>query len=284
MCVQLAMLVARLPPRETSLSALILLQRSIISATDATQPGKISRVYSKLFDRIVKDEHQKNQPNPFGGVRLESLLYSLDWLLQTIKEIRASKPESDELLKSSVGMSENIIVELVKCRGDLVRESLEQLDLDNALELLQVCKENGRPQNHPSPSRSRVGQKLSHTGKGSHLAELVNNFAEAKDGPDQQVALVALCDFKKVNHDVDFEAHLSHLSPHFKEYLLDQVEKASKENSTKGTTDPDSIQVLNEMMKKWQLKVGKDKVEMSPAADQAASLRARLEALKNSKD
>ena len=226
---QLAMLVARAPSRETTLSALILLQQSTISATDVNQPERISRVYSKLFSRIMKDEYEKNQSNPLGDVTLDSLLYSLDWLLQTIEEIRASKPESDELLKCSVGMSENIMVELVKCRGDSVRETLNGLDLpDNSRieKLLLDCEENRGAQNHPSPNRSGVGQKISHTGKGSHLAELVNNFAEAKDGPDQQVALVALCDFKKVNHDVDFEAHLSHLSPHFKGYLLDQVEKA----------------------------------------------------------
>ena len=284
---------ATAPSRETSLSALILLQRTTISSTDVNQPAKISRVFAKLFSRVMKEEHEKNPTNPLGDVNLDSLLYSLDWLLQTMEEVRLSNADSVELLKSSVDMSKDIMTALVKCRGDAVREALSQLELPAGglvEKLLVECEQDMGLRTHPpqyittSIAGSGVGQRGSYTeSKGSHLAELVNNFAEAEDGPDRQVALVALCDFKKTIVDIDFEAHLSHLSPHFKEHLLDQVEKASKENSTEDAMDPDVGNSFNEMMKNLQLKVVQDKSEETPAVNQAASLRARLEALKHSK-
>jgi hypothetical protein len=61
-------------------------------------------------------------------------------------------------------------------------------------------------------------------------------------------------------------------------FTLDQVSKALKENSTE-----DAMGSFNERMRNLRLKSGQDQVvEEPPVADKAASLRARLEALKHS--
>jgi len=281
---KLAMREATAPSRETSLSALILLQQSTISSIGVSQPAKVSRVFTKLFNKVMKDEHEKNKTNPLGDVKLDSLLYSLDWLLQTMEEIRSSNAEDSEILVSSVEMSKRLMTELVKCRGDSVRECLEQLELPDCgltEKLLVDCEQEMGLPTHLPQNGPPVGQQNSHVeNKGTHLAGLVNHFAEAEEGPDRQVALVALCNFKRSN--IDFEAHLSHLSPHFRQHILDAVEKASKENSTEAGPENAAGDSLNERMKNLQLGVVQNKADQHPPVNQAASLRARLEALRQS--
>ncbi|KAL3774149.1 hypothetical protein ACHAW5_010603 [Stephanodiscus triporus] len=277
---KLAMRAVASPPRETSLLALLSLQRSTVSSPNGNE-ARASRVYTKLFHRLMKDEHEKSPTNLLGDVELDLLLYSLDWLLQTVEEIRLVG-ESYELFKNAEDMSKDLMTELVKCRGDSVRNALSQLELpDGGLvdKLLVECehKLGLRPPQFVSVNESGFNQGAigNSESKKARFAELVNNFAEAEEGSDKQIALIALIDFKKEN-DIDLEASLSHLSPHFKEFILDQVGKASKENSI-----GDTMGSFNERMRNLRLKVGEDQVE-PPVADKAASLRARLEALKHS--
>jgi hypothetical protein len=273
------------PPREISLLALISLQRCTIFSADGKKAegneARASRVYTKLFHRVMKDEHEKNPTNLLGDVGLDLLLYSLDWLLQTVEEIRLAG-ESCELFKNADDMSKDLMTELVKCRGDSVRDALSQLELpDGGLveKLLVECehKMGLRPPQYVSVDGSRFHQEAigNSESKEARFAELVNNFAEAEEGSDKQIALIALIEFKKAN-DIDLGTSLSHLSRNFKDFILDQVSK--KENSTE-----DAMCSFNERMRNLRLKVGQDQVvEEPPVADKAASLRARLEALKHS--
>ena len=296
----MAMRAATSPSRETSLSALLSLQRATISsdALSEFRASRVSRVYTKLFARVVKDEYEKNTTNPLGDVELDILLYSLDWLLQTINEIHL-RGGSSELTKHAEEMSYNLMLELIKCRGNSVRGSLSQLELPDSgpvEELLTKC-ENGISLSHRPPQLSArtdvdgVGLSKGASGgiaEGNNalFAELVNNFAKAETESDKQVALVALVDFRRTN-DVDFDAQLSHLSPHFKEFLLDQVGKSTKENTTENNGhDVVAGNSFSERMKNLRLKVGQEQGsagETTAVADKAASLRLRLEALKYSK-
>jgi len=283
---RLGLRAATAPSRETSLLALISLQISTISSANVNQPAKASRVLWKLFNKVIKEEHEKNPRNPLGGVTLDLLLYSLDWLLQTMEEVRLTKG-GDETLKHAVDMSKDLMAELLNCRGDSVREALTHLELpDGGLleKLLMECEHKMKMRSHPpqfvtaTVDEFGVGQASSLAeNKNTRLADLINNFAEAADGPDKQVELAALIDFKKSNA-IDLEAHLSHLSPQFKEFLLDQVGKASKENSINAVMDPNAGNIFGERMK--ALRLGLDKVEDPPVTANPSSLRARLEALK----
>lgn len=279
---------AAAPHRETSLSALLSLQLSAVSSVAENgangNAARASRVYTKLFQRVMKDEYEKNPTNPLCDVTLDLLLYSLDWLLQTIDEVSLAGVSGD-LIKNAEDMTKDFLTELVKCRGDSVREALIQLeDLpEGGLvdKLLVECehKLGMRPPQFVSVVDELRGSGSSpQESKQTRFAELVNNFAVAEEGSDKQIVLLALIDFKKSN-DIDLEASLSHLSPHFKEFILDQIGMASKENCK------DTMGTFNERMKNLRLKVGQhDQVvsEGPPVADKAASLRARLEALKHS--
>lgn len=279
---------AAAPHRETSLSALLSLQLSSVSSLAENgangNAARASRVYTKLFHRVMKDEYEKNPTNSLGDVSLDLLLYSLDWLLQTIDEVSLAGVSGD-LIKNPEDMTKDFLTELVKCRGKSVREALLQLeDLpEGGLvdKLLVECehKLGMRPPQFVSVvDEFRASGINPQESKQTRFAELVNNFAVAEEGSDKQIALLALIDFKKSN-DIDLEASLSHLSPHFKEFLLDQISKASKENFTE-----DSVGSFNERMKNLRLKVGQHEQIVSegpPIADKSASLRARLEALKH---
>jgi hypothetical protein len=227
-----------------------------------------------------------------GEVELDCLLYSLDWLLQTIKEFHLSGG-GHGLVKHAEETSNNLMLELVKCRGKSVREALSQLELpDSGLveELLTKCEKeisfSPRSPHFSIKSVDEVG-----LGKGANgiaerdnarFAELVNNFAKAENESDKQVALGALVDFRRTN-GIDFDAQLSLLSPYFKEFILDQVGKSTKENATENVHD--AANSFSERMKNLRLKVGQEQAAAGEiaVADKAATLRLRLEALKYSK-
>ena len=215
-------------------------------------------------------------------MELDFLLYSLDWLLQTVEEVHL-RGGGCELLKHAKDMSNDLMLELVTCRGHSVRDALAQLELpDGGLvnELLTKCEKKISL----LPPQIGLGQEASGAAERNNacLAELVNNFAEAENESDKQVALIALADFRRANNDGDFEAQLSHLSPQFKEFILDQVGKASKESASENVHHVENS--FNERIKNLRLKVGQDQaVEKMAVADKAASLRLRLEALRYSK-
>ena len=238
----------------------------------------------------MKDEHEENSANPLGDVGLDELLVSLDELLQTMEEASLIKEkDKTSVIKHASEMSKDLMIELIKCRGNnSIRETLDLLDDSHLTDkLLRDCE-------HEMGIVVAKEVRPQHSGTSSDcietsLAELINKFAEAAEGSEKQLALIELVDFKNANQIDNLEAHLpSYLSPHFKEHILDQVGKASKENHVGDPGIERTSSSFNERMKMLRLKVGEQAVEepvtQPVVADKAASLRARLEALKHSKD
>ena len=236
----------------------------------------------------MKDEHEENSANPLGDVGLDALLVSLDELLQTMEEASLIKEkDKTSVIKHASEMSKDLMIELIKCRGNnSIRETLDLLDDSHLTDkLLRDCEhEMGivvpkevRPQ-HSGTSSDCIE---------TSLAELINKFAEAAEGSEKQLALIELVDFKNSNQIDNLEAHLpSYLSPHFKEHILDQVGKASKENHVGDPGIERTSSSFNERMETLRLNLVavEEPVTQPVVADKAASLRARLEALKHSKD
>lgn len=293
---KLAMRAAVSPPLEISLLALLSLQTSIIQ--NNPDKGRAARVLTKLFHKVTKDEREQNPTNPLGGVSSwDALLRSLDWLLQIVEKARL-EGVCDGILKHSTEMSKDLMTELVTCKGgDFIQNAVVLLELPNGGSLLQkllvTCvqdTEGLQQQDVGHPPRSHaslsVFQESQAESVETRLAGLINNFAEAEDGPAKQVALIALID-----SGIDLEAQLSHvhlhLSPHFKQFILDQVNKASKENSPKSDTETASSS-FSERVTSLRLRIGEEQMPTQPpppaVGEKSASLRARLEALKQSKD
>ena len=226
-------------------------------------------MFTKLCEKVMKDEHKKNSTNSLGAVDLESFVFSLDWLLQTIAEKR-SNGISNDLVKHAEEMAKGLVLELAKCRGDATREVLSHFE---------------------PPEGDLVGMLLQQALGSSHaeskqfqLASLVHTYSTCSDGSDKQVALVALCDFLKANSDVNLETHLSpHASLPFTMHLLEEVRKASKENNAEHAADPPT-ESLDQQMKRLRdgqvARAAEDPPEDLPASRLSSSLRDRLEALK----
>lgn len=213
----------------------------------------------------MREEHEKKQGSELSNVSLHPVLKSLDRLLRTIEDIRLSHaPRSEQLLKSSVEMSKDIMMKLVKHRCDSLRDTLLQTDLPYGSLLKKLVADCDATF---TPLSSSV-QAFNPESDESRLARLINTFAEAADGPDRQVALVALIEFKSTVDAQFFQAHMSNLSPQFRAHILDLIDKASKENTAGATIAS-------------QRKEGQEqRNEMPAVVNQSASLRARLEALR----
>ena len=280
------------PSRDTALSSLIMLQKETITSSEGKYLAKQSRVYTKLYKKVIADEYDKNSAGPLAGVKLDSMLRSLDWLLQSSQDVRSRDPNSSELLKSSSEMSRSIMSELIKCRGSSVRNTASQLILpgnDLVGNLLAECEsELGISVSQPVASSKSVASFDTH--KESHLSNLINAFAQAAhngEAHQQQVALSEIIDFRNDHQDVDFDTHLEYLSPQFRSYITEQLRKATKENVEGSQQEQPSLdrEKINSM--KLSLSAGHERARddaasasAQPVADKAASLRARLEALR----
>lgn len=275
------------PSRDTSLSSLIMLQKETITSSEGKYLAKQSRVYTKLYKKVIADEYDKNNASPLAGVKLDSMLRSLDWLLQSSQAVRSRDPISSELLKSSSEMSRSIMLELIKCRGSSVRTAASQIGNDLICNLLAECESELGVVSQPATSKSIAGLD---THKESHFSNLINTFAQAANNGDahqQQVALSEIIDFRNTHQDVDFDAHLEYLSPQFRSYIREQLRKATKENFEESQQEQPSIdrEKINSMrlnLSAIQERARDEAVSSSaqPVADKTASLRARLEALR----
>lgn len=280
------------PSRDTALSSLIMLQKETITSSEGKYLAKQSRVYTKLYKKVIADEYDKNDAGPLAGVKLDSMLRSLDWLLQSSQDVRSRDPNSSELLKSSSEMSRSIMLELIKCRGSSVRNAASQLILpgnDLIGNLLAECEsELGVT---VSQSASSKGTACLDTHKESHFSNLINAFAQAANNGDahqQQVALSEIIDFRHTHQDVDFDSHLEYLSPQFRSYIREQLRKETKENVQESQQEQPSLdrEKINSM--RLNLSASQERARdeagrsssAQPVADKAASLRARLEALR----
>jgi len=287
-----AMRAAMAPSRDTALSSLIMLQKETITSSEGKYLAKQSRVYTKLYKKVIADEYDKNDAGPLAGVKLDSMLRSLDWLLQSSQDVRSRDPNSSELLKSSSEMSRSIMLELIKCRGSSVRNAASQLILpgnDLIGNLLAECEsELGVT---VSQSASSKGTACLDTHKESHFSNLINAFAQAANNGDahqQQVALSEIIDFRHTHQDVDFDSHLEYLSPQFRSYIREQLRKETKENVQESQQEQPSLdrEKINSM--RLNLSASQERARdeagrpssAQPVADKAASLRARLEALR----
>ena len=277
---QLATRIVASPPREIPLLALLSLQKSTLESANVeieaerTMASRTSRVYTKLYFKAMKDKHEKNPSNPLYDVELDLLLFSIDFLLYTIEKICSSATEqvSDDMVKHAREMSKSLMTELIKCTSNTsVRDILAQLELpaDSPVDKLLVDCEHEMGLQTTSSQQNQANTAV--------LSELINKFASAQ-GSDKQVALVEIVDFKNSN-DIDLEAHCETLdiSPNFKDFLIDQVNKASKENSNEDAVvvNPDSIQ---EKIKAMRSTLEPPETKSPPVV--VDSLRARLEALK----
>jgi len=278
---QLATRIVTSPPREIPLLALLSLQKSTLESAsieieaERIMASRTSRVYTKLYHKVMKDKHEKNPPNPLYDVELDLLLFSIDFLLYTIETICSSAKEQvgDDMVKHAREMSKSLMTDLIKCTSNTsVRDILAQLELpeDSPVEKLLVDCEHEMGLQTTSSQQNQANTTV--------LSDLINKFASAQ-GPDKQVALVEIVDYKNTN-DIDLEAHCETLdiSPAFKEFLIDQVNKASKENSNEDavvSVNPDSIK---ERMKAIRSTLEPAETKSPPVA--VDSLRARLEALK----
>lgn len=268
-------------PREIPLLALLSLQKSTLESVsieieaERIMASRTSRVYTKLYHKVMKDKHEKNPSNPLYDVELDLLLFSIDFLLYTIETICSSANEQvgDDMVKHAREMSKSLMAELITCTSNTsVQDILAQLELpaDSPVEKLLVDCE------HEMGLQTTLSQQ--NRANTTFLSDLINKFASAQ-GPDKQVALVAIVDMVNAN-DIDLESHCKtiDISPAFKDFLIDQVNKASKENSNEDavvSVNPDSIK---ERMKAIRSTLEPAETKSPPVV--VDSLRARLEALK----
>lgn len=255
---KLALRYVQNPPPNTSMSVLLSLQTIAVGAygTTAWYSSKRIKVISKLANKVVANENDKNPDYPFESVDLDEMLPLMDECLRVVNSARSKNPGSDSV-KPADDMTRMFLTELIKSKKELVRDTVERLGLRDSSfrQLLNDCE-------------FELGID------GSALASLIQRVGESNE--DERAAAVAeLNVFKESSPDM-FESHMNNLSAPFREFITDQLNRHLLE-SKEGCISEDQVQNVDPP-------ASSESNELQPAMasrDSFTDLRARIEALKN---
>ena len=230
--------------RHTSLLALMALQQQL--SLEAAPPdcdeafnGRLSRVVSKLFQRVIKAEETVNEPFGASTVDLEAIVCSMDDLLVACHEAE-SEGVDEQSTSSCKQMVDMLVQSIAKARGaQFLIDQMEELGIDPDSSSLGravalVCEAIGertttrRVEEAPveAPHISAPSPSLPSTAPKSpskDVATLVSTLGNAAPGQKRDAALEALRDYKASYGDNELNTHLEQVSAPFRAFIQAQL-------------------------------------------------------------
>jgi len=271
--------------RSTSFQALMSLQLQLCTTTllekrkgtgDNGFFSRLSRIVTKLFDRVLKAEEGAVSPFSEDQVDLEALLCTLEDVLTSSKNvcnqenIANSASNMDESMEPCHNMAKTFMLSVLNARGgyrgaEAISDIIEDLGINAAGDsqaetLLRSCEAELRGETAHTPSATFSARKVvaratensmdyaggveGRDNKSTVLAQLVSDVGKAEEGQERKEALVALRSFVTSNNDIDINSHLAHVSAPFRAYILEQLktvpEKKSEQNRSGDSSDDET--------------------------------------------
>jgi hypothetical protein len=222
--------------RHTALQSLMTLQKQLSSEGDNAFTGRLSRVVSKLFGRVLKAEVAERAPFSRDRLDMESLICTIDDLLVGNNELEGEN-SSDQAPKACTEMIEALVVAILESNGgsSLLQELMIELDIydeSSALGTLIAKYDVGRSPDVLTHINNQVVTRsidfpmdgpVEET-ESNDVTALVSALGSAAHGPERDVALDALRQYKASQGDGDLKAHLEQVSPAFRAYIEEQLE------------------------------------------------------------
>jgi hypothetical protein len=214
--------------RHHALEALMSLQQQLglkaEGSDDHVFNSRLSRVVTKLFARVVKAEESSQQPFSSSSVDIEAVICFLEDALVACGEVHAAKISEDAILATK-DLAKVLVTAILKARGETesFRNQMNELEIDSESSslgrLLSACAlELGFSNDADKSIRSAS----------IDVAALVSAVGEAPLGPERDVAVAALRQYKDEHGDEELNNHLKDVSAAFRGFILEQLSGASE--------------------------------------------------------
>lgn len=236
------------------------------SPSETALNGRLSRIVTKLFSKVIKSEESGLDPYSPVSLDLESVLCCLEDVLTKAKDLENGRSGlREEAVPTCRNMAIALMTSIVNVRpGEELRVELRKAGLvgsSNVYSLVQSMSpgfsEKVGLQDHTSPKRppatpAQQTPSKTPTKSSQEVVSLVSAVGSATEGPDRVEAISALKRFQELHGDEELNAHLEEISPTFRAYIIEQL-KTSPVSSTPSRT----IQNLpmSERIKKLRSKI-----------------------------
>jgi hypothetical protein len=209
--------------RHHALEALMSLQQQLCLKAEASDDpvfnSRLSRVVTKLFARVVKAEESCQQPFSSSSVDIEAVICFLEDALVACGEADNSKISSDSILVTK-NLARVLLTAILKAHGETesFRNQMNELEIDPTSSslgvLLSACA---------SDLGISTGADTSTPSASIDVAALVSAVGEAALGPERDMAVAALRQYKDEHGEEALNNHLKDVSAAFRGFVLEQL-------------------------------------------------------------
>ena len=206
------------------------------SEEDEAFRSRLSRVVTKLFNRVIKSEEGTASPFSVSQVDLEALVCWMEDLLVACDEMAAEMGEATAA--PCKDMVYSLVEAIVKAHGgtEYIQKQLDALGIDrheSALGAVIEPYESSQTPEEDTPSADANEAPNPETptkGPLKDVASLVSALASAPAGPQRETALASLRSFRTMHGDAELNAHLEQVSSAFRAFIEEQLGETEESN------------------------------------------------------
>jgi hypothetical protein len=247
-------------PRHVSIQALIAVQQQLaLDAIDSYSEhakdfnGRLSRVISRLFFRVLKAEESAD--SPYANIDMESIVCVMEDTLEgcRINSIDACKEMVSTLVESILKVQKS---------ADSLRTLMGAVGISTATSSLALLISSLAPgESAPSASVAQyintVPEATYESPKGPSVADLVTALGNSREGPAREAALADLRSHKDEFGTDELDAYLQEVSPAFRSFIEEQLASgvASPSNSENSSSMSERLKKLRTRLQATELAV-----------------------------
>ena len=213
---KLAIHAATSTSRHVAIQALLTLQLKFCDENSLLST-KLSKVISKLFNKVLKDESVS--PNPYASVDLESILCLLDDTLVSCNRNTLSNNSS------SASPVEDMILTLLKSLvSSRTQKQILETMIDVGIDPDESCLGNFMSSRNLVPLTKTQSNEDVNDARIIELASIISQISSETNETEREYSIGSLQRFKQLHPDIDINSHLSQVSGHFRTFILEKLE------------------------------------------------------------
>lgn len=212
------------------------------SVEEHTFSNRLSRVVTKLFSRVLKSEEAAIDAFAPDKLDIESLICATeDMLVRCMDADQKASDDDVDTSKTCREMAKSLVTAMINSQAGST--SLRSLMIDLGIEpgdsaLGSILNDIEAEQIRTNDAFASINEPVQHTqvqdvatdsiGNNNDITTLVSGLGGAPMGPERDAALEALREYIKMHGDGDLKAHLEQVSPAFRDYIEEQLNRRTQ--------------------------------------------------------
>jgi len=250
-------------PRNTSIQALLNVQLQLAAdavglesqSTEEEFNGRLSRVISRLFTRVLKAEEQ--MASAYSGAQMKSIVGAMEETLDGCKHMASNAACKD--------MVTSLVTSILNAHkgADPLRDTMASLGISRRdSELAAVVNSLAPPAStdQRTPRRSVSPSKLERS-----IADLVDALANSKEGPEREAAIAALRKHQEEHGKAHLQEYLQEMSPAFRSFIEEQLAMSA---SSPSNSESNSSSSMSERLKKLRSRLQATELTIQTSTDE----------------